>query len=200
MEPVVVAVVGIAAIVLALVAIVVVRRRQLATHSAHLRHKFGPEYQRALVEHHGAREVAERELESREHRVSRLEVRSLDLDEYEEFIELWALIQRQFVDDPRRAVDRAAALLEELMRARGYPTLSFDDEVALLSVDHPDSVQHYRAARSLAEERRGGEGTTEEIRQAMIHYRALFNDLLAVDAGEPAVDRDRAPEPQEATR
>lgn len=200
MEPTLVAVVGIALIALALLAVVVVvRRRKLATHSAHLREKFGPEYERALAEHRGARELAERELDRREHRVRRLEVRALDRDEYEEFIELWAVIQRQFVDDPRRAVDRAAGLLEALMRARGYPTVSFEDEVALLSVEHPDSIQHYRAAHSLAEQRRGGEGTTEDIRQAMIHYRALFNDLLAVDDGEQVVRRDHVQE-QEAPR
>src|SRR5262249_34404023 len=97
----------------------------------------------------------------------------------------------QFVDDPDGAVREAHALLVTVMREQGYPTGRFDEEVELLSVHHPGAVQHYRAAHRLADDRARGRGTTEEPRQAMIHYRALFDDLLHL-----GVPRTEGPRPE----
>jgi hypothetical protein len=147
--------------------------------SKDLRTRFGPEYDR-VVQGQNRRE-AENQLAMREHRARKLELRSLSPDEQMRLTQSWSAIQRRFVDDPGDSVREAHVLLEEVMRLRGYPTQSFDDEVELLSVDHPDAVQHFRAAFELADQRNGGSGDTEQNRQAMIHYRALFEDLLDVE-------------------
>ena len=144
-----------------------------------LRTRFGPEYDR--VAHGQNRREAENQLAMREHRARKLELRPLSQQEQMRLTESWSAIQRRFVDAPGDSVREAHVLLEEVMRLRGYPTQSFNDEVELLSVDHPDAVQHFRAAYELADQRSGGSGDTEQNRQAMIHYRALFEDLLEVD-------------------
>jgi len=91
-------------------------------------------------------------------------------------------VQAQFVDDPTNAIHEAHLLLAAVMHEQGYPTGKFDEECELLSVHHPATIQHYRAAHGLAAERARGEGDTEHLRQAMIHYRALFEDLLSLGA------------------
>jgi hypothetical protein len=147
-----------------------------------LRARFGPEYDRAL-EARGKR-AAELDLARREDRARRLEIRPLTQEERQRFTERWSVLQRRFVDEPAATVRDAHLLLEEVMRERGYPTQSFDDEVELVSVHHPSSVQHYRAAYGLAQQRGSGDGATEDNRQAMIHYRALFEDLLELETAE----------------
>lgn len=150
------------------------RSRQLRTH-------FGPEYDRALAGY-GHRREAERALADRAKRVDKLQIRPLSRARRDELHERWDNVQAQFVDDPSNAITEAHTLLSEVMREQGYPTGKFDEEVELLSVHHPATVQHYRAAQRLADERaRGGSGT-EQLRQAMIHYRALFEDLLELGA------------------
>jgi hypothetical protein len=161
-----------AAIAIAAAAYAMRRRR-----SDGLRERFGPEYDRA-VEGHGNRRAAENELAAREHRVQGLHLRPLSESERLGLARSWAALQRRFVDDPTGAVGQAHVLLEEVMNLRGYPTQSFDEEVDLVSVDHPAAVQHYRAAHALHHDRQGGRGGTEENRQAMIHYRALFEELI----------------------
>ena len=171
---------------LAAAAFVVSRRRR----SEHLKQHFGREYDHAL-EAKGDRAKAEAELAEREKRVQKLDIRPLDPAERERFTAQWTEVQARFVDDPPRAVAFADALLGEVMKARGYPVSDFEQRAGDISVDHPQVVEHYRTAHDIAvRHERGGAGT-EDLRQAMIHYRALFEDLAGT--GEPA-----APEPAAA--
>ncbi|HSR96849.1 MAG TPA: hypothetical protein VLM79_07365 [Kofleriaceae bacterium] len=169
----------VAVLVLAGAAIYIAQRqrsRQLRTH-------FGPEYDHAL-EGHRDRRAAERALLDRAKRVDKLEIRPLPPLRREEVRARWQAVQARFVDDPSAAIQEAHLLLAAVMREQGYPTGKFDEEVELVSVHHPATVQHYRAAHDLAAERERGEGDTEHLRQAMIHYRALFEDLLSLGVQE----------------
>ena len=156
-------------------AIALSRRAKMQT--AALRERFGPEYDRAVGELGQRR--GERALAERVRHVRRIRIRELSQAERARFESEWNSIQVQFVDDPVAAVGRANELVKQLMGARGYSsTDAFEQRVADLSVDHPDVVQHYRAAHALA--RGDGEtGTnTEELRQSIVHYRVIFADLL----------------------
>ena len=155
--------------------------------SRELRERFGPEYDRALEEHHH-QSAAEHDLLDREKRARGLQLRPLSDSQRLHFAKAWASVQRHFVDDPVTALSEAHALLEDVMRERGYPTTGFEEEVALLSVHHPRSLQHYRAAHALAQDRHAGGTGTEELRQAVIHYRVLFEDLLEVEDQEELRD------------
>ena len=146
--------------------------------SRQLRTQFGPEYDHA-VESFGQRWAAERALLDRAKRVDKLEIRPLSTPRRDELSNRWQTVQAQFVDDPGGAVREAHALLSAVMHHQGYPTGKFDEELELLSVHHPDAIQHYRAAHRLADARGRGRGATEELRLAMIHYRALLEDLLS---------------------
>jgi hypothetical protein len=146
------------------------RSRQLRTH-------FGPEYDHA-VEGFGQRRAAERALLDRARRVDKLELRPLPALRRAELWNRWQAVEAQFVDDPGSAIREAHSLLSTVMREQGYPTSRFEEQVELLSVHHPATVQHYREAHRLADERARGQSATEQLRQAMIHYRALFEDLL----------------------
>jgi len=161
-----------AVVVIAVVAYAAQRMR-----SRRLRSHFGPEYDQAL-EGFGHRRAAERALVDRARRVDKLEIRALPAMRRDELFARWQAVQAEFVDDPDSAVREAHALLATVMREQGYPTGKFDEEVELLSVHHPAALQHYRHAHRLADDRAGGRSTTEDLRQAMIHYRALFDDLL----------------------
>ncbi|HEX6661558.1 MAG TPA: hypothetical protein VF067_06800 [Sphingomicrobium sp.] len=177
-------VIGIVAVVVVLAAIAVfaARRRR----SEHLKEHFGREYEHAL-ETSGDRGKAEAELAEREKRVEKLKLRPLDRAERADFTRRWQDVQARFVDDPPRAVAFADALLGELMKARGYPVQDFEQRAGDISVDHPKVVEHYRAGHDIAVRHQKGEAGTEELRQALIHYRALFDDLAGVEApSEPA--------------
>lgn len=171
----IVAVVVVAIIVVA--ALVWSRRRR----SEHLRDQFGPEYDRA-VKASGDRSKAEADLAEREKRVEKLNIRPLEPAERREFLERWTDVQARFVDDPARAVAFADALLGEVMKARGYPISDFEQRAGDISVDHPIVVQHYRTAHDIALRHEHGQASTEDLRQAMIHYRALFDNLVGVQA------------------
>lgn len=149
--------------------------------SEHLRDRFGPEYDRA-VEVKGDRAKAEAELAKREKRVEKLNIRPLEPAERHEFASRWNDVQARFVDDPPRAVAFADALLGEVMKARGYPVSDFDQRAGDISVDHPVVVEHYHKAHDIAVRQERGQASTEELRQAMIHYRALFDNLVGADA------------------
>lgn len=151
--------------------------------SRHLRRRFGPEYSHTVVES-GSRARAESQLAAREQRVARFEIRPLTRDQKTRYIANWQSIQAEFVDDPRDAVQHADALLGDVMAARGYPVSDFEQRAADLSVDHPLVVQHYRAGHAIALRHERGQAGTEELRQAMIHYRNLFDEL--VTETEPA--------------
>ena len=168
--------VAIAIIVVAAGVAVYVARTQ---RSRRLRSKFGPEYDHAL-EGFGERRAAERALVGRTRRVDKLELRPLPALRRDELWTRWQTVQAQFVDDPVNAAREAHALLTGVMHEQGYPIGRFEEELELLSVHHPMAVQHYREAQRLADERASGRGGTEQLRQAMVHYRALFEDLLAL--------------------
>lgn len=166
-----------AAIGLAIVlTVAIASRRRSRARSRELQRRFGPEYDRAVQELGPRR--AERELAARARRVEHFQFRELSTGDRGRFASSWSRIQLQFVDDPALAVTNANELIKEVMRARGYPTQDFEQRAADLSVEHPAVVQHYRAAKSLADSNRAGQASTEELRQAVVHYRVLFNELL----------------------
>ena len=147
-----------------------------------LRESFGPEYERA-VRQTGNRSEAERELAARRERVEALRVRPLSAEQRASFAEAWRRTQARFVDDPGGAVGEADELIGQVMQARGYPVGNFEQRAADISVDHPDVVTNYRAAHRIAQAQGAGRAGTEDLRQAMVHYRALFEDLLEAPAG-----------------
>jgi hypothetical protein len=160
--------------VLAVVWMVMQQRRR-----THLKDRFGPEYEQALRQHQDPR-AAERELAERERRVARFEIKPLTRDDVVRFTEAWRTTQARFVDDPKGAVVDADRLVDEVMRTRGYPIADFEQRAADISVDHPRVVSNYRSARVIAGRNTRGETNTEELRQALVHYRELFADLLEV--------------------
>ena len=149
--------------------------------SERLKDRFGPEYDRT-VETAGDRSRAERDLESRQERVEAFDIRPLEPAARDRFRERWQVTQALFVDDPASAVGQADDLIGEVMRARGYPVGDFEQRAADVSVDHPEVVDHYRTGHRIALRQRSGEADTESLRQAMVHYRALFSDLLDIEA------------------
>jgi len=160
--------------VLVVAAIVFVSKRK---RSEHLREKFGPEYDRT-IQQHGDAARAETELLAREKRVKKLTLRTLPAPDRERYAANWAAVQRRFVDDPPSAVTQADKLVTQVMDARGYPTGDFDQRTADISVDYPVFVQNYRAAREITLRHSKGQSSTEDLRQAMVYFRSLFDELL----------------------
>jgi hypothetical protein len=163
----------IAAIVVAAVIFLAARKRR----SQNLREQFGPEYDR-VVRNEGDVHKGERTLEFRQKHRKTLEIRPLSPSDQTSFSNRWREVQSQFVDNPSEAVALADGLITEVMQARGYPTTDFTQRAADISVDHPIVVENYRAAHDIAERRSRGQASTEDLRQAMVHYRALFQELL----------------------
>jgi hypothetical protein len=150
-----------------------------------LRSQFGPEYERA-VHDAGDRRTAESELRKRQERVQALDIRALPPADRDRYAREWRQVQALFVDEPRTAVDDADELIGRVMRDRGYPVAEFEQRVADISVGHAAVVEHYRAAHEIAT-RADDTGTdTEDLRQAMVHFRALFDDLLGATDGRTA--------------
>lgn len=171
-------------IVAAIVVIVVVAAAILYSRkarTARLERRFGPEYERALRTSGRDRTAAERELSEREARVKRFHIEELPAGARTRYMEEWRTVQTHFVDEPRNAVVEADHLVENVMRDRGYPMGEFEQRAADLSPDHPQVVQNYRAAHAIAARSESGEANTEELRQAMVHYRTLFTDLLGTN-------------------
>ena len=183
-ELVIIAVLAVVVVVLGVALYLAKRRSELR--SGALRDQFGPEYERAIAQH-GDRSRAERELLSRRNRLDELNIHPLTEAEADRFSADWGTVQQRFVDDPSGAVNEADRLIKDVMKARGYPVGNFDQRVADLSVEHANVVEHYRAARQLARAREEGDVGTEELRQAMVHYRALFSDLLRTEQVQPAL-------------
>ena len=166
---------------LALVAFFVWRRNE----SQGLDDRFGPEYSRT-VDELGSRPKAEAELRARQKRVAKLDIVPLTPAEAERFSREWRAIQGRFVDNPKGVLADADRLVRELMQKRGYPMGDFERRAADISVDHPGVVDHYRAAQAIATLDRAGDADTEALRRAVVHYRALFDDLLEVrEDGRP---------------
>jgi len=186
---VILAIVVIAAVV---AAVLLMRQRQ----SQQLQEGFGPEYERTVEERGGDRRQAEAELQERRQRREQFEIRELDAGARDRYVERWRAAQRRFVDEPAPAVGEADALVIEVMRERGYPVADeFEQRAADVSVDHPEVVEHYRAAHGISSRATAGDASTEDLRQAMVHFRALFAELLGYEGVESAGDRgaeDRA--------
>ncbi|MER5811693.1 hypothetical protein ABT143_26500 [Streptomyces sp. NPDC002033] len=143
----------------------------------HLRNRFGPEYERA-VDEKGGKLAAERDLRAREERHDELDIKELSPQRRDEYAQEWRGVQEHFVDRPDGAVSEADALVSRLMGERGYPTDGYHGAVRDLSVEHGRTLEHYRAAHDVKVRSGDGQATTEELRGAMVHYRALFEDLL----------------------
>jgi hypothetical protein len=142
-----------------------------------LRRKFGPEYTHA-VEQYGSEARAQAALAERSRRMEKFHARALTREDHDRFLERWTTVQGSFVDDPPDSIAQADVLVNELMRARGYPVGDFDKRAEDISVEHPQVVQNYRAAHAIAERQAKGQAATEDLRQALVHYRALFDELL----------------------
>ena len=166
-------------IVLVLIALAAWLIYQRKKQSRRLEERFGPEYGRS-VHDLGSRAKAESELKAREKRVELLTIVPLAPSEAARFSEAWKDLQGRFVDNPKDAVVQADQLVRELMLKRGYPMGDFEHRAADISVDHPEVVTHYRAAQAIAVRDERGEADTEELRKAVVHYRALFDELLEV--------------------
>lgn len=154
-----------------------------------LRDRFGSEYDRAIGTA-DSRRAAESDLAAREERRDRLEIRPLSQAARDRYVQSWQAVQAQFVDSPSAAVASADSLIESVMVERGYPVEDFEQRAADVSVDHPQVVENYRHGHRLAHESANGDGSTESLRQAMRHYRALFEELVEPDADQP-LQRDR---------
>jgi hypothetical protein len=152
---------------------------QRKNRSLRLQQRFGPEYNRT-VDEFGGRAKAESELKAREKRVEHLSITSLAPSEAARFSHAWNALQGRFVDNPKGVVVQAEQLVRELMLARGYPMGDFERRSADISVDHPAVVEAYRAAQAIAVRDQRGEANTEELRKAVVHFRALFDELLEV--------------------
>ena len=159
-----------------------------ARRSRALKDTFGREYDRT-VEQTGDKREAERELRERQKRHDELDIRPLSQEARDRYVRQWQSTQTRFVDDPKEAVDEADALVQHVMRERGYPTKDFERRVADISVDHPDLVEKYRTAHGIAQASERNEASTEDLRHSVRHYRALFAELLEVrDDGVENVD------------
>ncbi len=177
------AIVAIIIVVLVVAAVLVV---MVAVNRRHrLQERFGPEYDRAVSEH-GSRREAEAELAGRERHVRELHIRPLSQVARTQYTSEWTAVQEQFVDAPQAAVTGAQTLVSAVMKDRGYPTQPYDQTLADLSVEHASKLDHFRAAHDISQNAASGAASTEDLRQAMIHYRALFAELL----GEPATRLD----------
>ena len=172
-DPKIIALIVGAIVVVVVVAVVVITQRRKAA----LRQRFGPEYERTVRER-GSERAAQAVLADRERRVEKFRIRDLEPTEREHFAQRWRKAQSQFVDDPKGAVIEADEAVASLMGTRGYPMADLDQRAADLSVDHPHVVENYRAARNISLRHRRGEASTEDLRQAMIYYRSLFDELL----------------------
>ena len=142
-----------------------------------LQERFGPEYDRTVADAPSRRE-AESELSERQKRRDELEIRPLRPESRDRYASRWHNTQAKFVDEPEEAVGEADGLIQEVMRERGYPVEDFDQRASDLSVDHPDVISNYRAAHGISVANDRGNATTEDLRTAMQHYRALFVVLL----------------------
>lgn len=154
-------------------ALLILRKRK----SDQLKQRFGPEYDR-VVQQHGNTSKAEAVLSEREKRVEKFAIHPLPAGDRERYADEWAGVQKRFVDDPSMAVTEADKLVTKVMTARGYPMGDFEQRAADVSVTYPGVVQNYRSARTIVVGHGNGQSTTEGLRQAMVYFRSLFDELL----------------------
>ena len=149
-----------------------------------LRHRFGPEYQYAVTQY-GGQGKAEEALLQRQKRREKLHIRPLSAQEKERFAGEWYDVQNRFVDDPPGSIREADDLVSEVLKARGYPMAEFEHRAEDLSVDHPRVVRNFRAAHDIALRHEQRQASTEDLRQALVYYRELFDDLLEAQSTGP---------------
>ena len=171
-------------VVVVIAAVIVLALLAVNQRSKRLRERFGPEYSRT-VEETGSRMRAEAKLQKLQKRVEDFRITPLSSESRARFVAGWHKIQSRFVDDPRSALTEADKLIQEIMTARGYPVTEFEQRAADISVDHALVVEQYRAGHEISLRHAQGRATTEDMRQAMIHYRTLFAEL----ADEPELTR-----------
>jgi hypothetical protein len=176
------------AAVIVIFAVVLIRRDR---ERKHLKQQFGSEYDRAVMEQGDTRR-AEVVLIEREKRVKKLTLRPLSPSDRERYAEDWAAIQRRFVDDPSSAVAQADTLVNTVMIARGYPITDAEQQAADISVNYPSLVQNYRSATEVMQRHRESRSSTEDLRLAMVNFRALFDELLeSTEFQRAAASRNR---------
>jgi FtsZ-interacting cell division protein ZipA len=193
-------------IAIAVVAVlaVVLWRALARRRTSRLQQQFGPEYDRTLDTTDSKRE-AEAELQARQEHRQQLEIRPLPQAARDRYLQSWQRVQAQFVDDPRAAVASADSLIQSVMAERGYPVDDFEQRAADVSVDHPQVVENYRHGHQLAQASADGNDSTEDLRQAMRHYRALFDELVEPATEQPTTREQRnqqdeiVPQPSERT-
>jgi hypothetical protein len=169
-----------AAVAIFAVAMVIAAKKTSRRNTERLKSRFGPEYQRTVVET-GDEKAAEKELAERERKHDKLDIRPLTPAALDGYVKRWRVVQTAFVDHPSSAVGEADILVTEVMRERGYPVDDFDQQAADISVDHPTVVENYRAAHDINLSQQKGEVDTEQQREAFVHYRALFAKLLETE-------------------
>jgi uncharacterized protein YneF (UPF0154 family) len=165
----------------AILGMVFARRKR----SERLHEQLGPEYDRTVQAMGGAKK-AQTELEERRKHVEALDIHPLSTSERERYLTDWAAVQSKFVDEPGQAIVDADSLIMQVMRTRAYPVSDFEQRAADISVTYPALVSNYRAAREIAVKNEQHQADTEELREAMIHYRSLFEELLET---EPVVGK-----------
>ncbi|GAA1519122.1 hypothetical protein GCM10009677_60570 [Sphaerisporangium rubeum] len=175
------------AVVVAIVAVGYFATRQ--QRRRRLQERFGPEYERAVKERESRRE-AEQDLREREQRHAQLDIKDLAPETRSMYAKKWTEVQERFVDAPGFAVTEADHLVTSVMADRGYPTEGFEQQVADLSVAHGATMDHYRTAHQISSRAARQEASTEELRQAMVHYRALFEELLGAGTGHGTTGRE----------
>ena len=182
-------------IVVVLIAVAVAmaarRRRTMA-----LRERFGPEYDRTVGAREGQR-AAEADLRGRERERARLDIKPLSEAARVRYTEEWQVIQQSFVDQPEEATTAGYDLVNRVMAERGYPMRDFDARADLVSVDHPDVVENYRVAHGIHERARQHQASTEDLREALLRYRSLFEELLRADDHAAAPNGQAVPEPRQ---
>jgi hypothetical protein len=192
-------------IVIAIVVVIVVGLAVVGAgkrRTAVLRDRFGPEYDRA-VENSDDRRAAEAELRAREKQRAQFDVKPLPEATRLQFAGEWRDLQERFIDEPAQATDAADTLITRVMEARGYPMKDFDAQVELVSVDHPDTVENYRFAHAVRERSLTQQASTEDLREALLRYRSLFDDLLRPEGNDAAAvtgDGVRAAAPESRRR
>ncbi|HUP46673.1 MAG TPA: hypothetical protein VM779_14295 [Thermoanaerobaculia bacterium] len=174
------------AVVAALVVIGLIARGARRSRTEALREKYGTEYEHA-VESAGSRKRAENDLIERVEEAKMFQIRQLTAAEHARFRDDWNRIEMRFLERPTTTVVEADELVAEIMRTRGYPMGDFEKHASHLSVDHPRVVEHYRSGHAAIDANRDGKSSTEELRQSMLHYRALMDELL----GSPRSDTPR---------
>jgi hypothetical protein len=181
---------AVAAICVIIALVIMVSRMAIARRrTRRLKDRFGPEYERTVGQV-GQQHAAEKQLAARERKRAKLDIVPLAPEARERYSDTWRKVQTAFVDGPSNAVGEADRLVTQVMRERGYPINDFDQQAADISVDHPKLVENYRAAHGIYLTQEQGDVGTEDLREAFVHYRALFEKLLEPDKGlEPSKER-----------